>query len=145
MCGMKGDNQSLPSCLVGLMIAAAIGPATLHPRVVNRANDTIWVRPEQTLPPVAIPPGGSFGGVDALAQPGVNPGRIFRACDYCSVIVPESGRVAVLCGGLASNACQVIRGGWKDERWLRRQNSWHDHDWDALFTRAGLRVTTREE
>ena len=125
--------------LLALLVLAAVAPTQPSPSTRNRTHHPLWIRPEYGIRPVALPPASSFGGVDALADPVGHPGLIFRACDYCTVIVEEDGRVRVLCSGLAASACQIARGGWKDAVWQRRQHAAHyDHDWDPLFLRAGV-------
>jgi hypothetical protein len=127
-------------------VLLAVGPTNWPTTVQNRMRRPLWLRPEYTVRPVALPGTASFGGIDALADPRGHPGRIFRVCDYCSVIVEEDGRVEVLCSGLAATVCQLTRGGWKDRVWLRYQQvARYDHDWDPIFLRAGGATTLRQE
>ena len=130
--------------LLALLLGAAVGPTSPLASVENRTARDLWLRPERTVEPVALAPSLRFSGFDAIADPVAHPGMIFRACDFCSVIVAEDGRVKVLCSGLAACACQLVRGGWKDHGWQRRQQTaYYDHDWDPLFARAGAVTSLR--
>jgi hypothetical protein len=137
-------SLAVRALLLALLVLSAVAPTLLHPSVQNRTPHPLWVRPEYGARPVALPPASRFGGIDALADPVDHPGRIFRSCDYCSVIVEADGRVKVLCSGLAANTCQLWRGGWKDRAWQRyQQSAYYDHDWDPLFARAGAATSLR--
>jgi hypothetical protein len=55
-------------------------------------------------------------------------------------------QLKALCSGLASCACQILRGGWKDHAWLhRQQTAYYDDDWDPLFERADAVTSLRAE
>jgi hypothetical protein len=133
-------NAVIPAVL----LVAAVAPTRTVASVENRTGRDLWLRPEQSIEPVALPPTRRSGPVDALADPVAHPGMIYRACDYCSIVVEEEGRVKALCSGLASCACQILRGGWKDHAWLhRQQTAYYDDDWDPLFERADAVTSLR--
>ena len=135
-------NAMIPAVL----LVAAVAPTRPVASVENRTGHDLWLRPEQSIEPVALPPAQRSGPVDALADPVAHPGMIYRACDYCSIVVEEDGRVKALCSGLASCACQILRGGWKDHAWLhRQQTAYYDDDWDPLFERADAVTSLRAE
>lgn len=141
----SGRSRARGPLLLALVFLAVI-PSDPSPSVENRTPHALWIRPESGVRPVTLLPARRHGAIDALADPIGRPGLIFRACDYCTVIVEENGRVKVLCSGLASNLCQAVRGGWKDAGWLRYQQTViHDRDWDPIFARATPRGSSAPE
>ena len=141
----RADRSRRPGDAVILVVLLLLGVApTRAASVENRTGRDLWLRPERSIDPVALPPAQRSGAVDALADPVAHPGMIYRACDYCSVVVEVDGRGTALCSGLASCACQLLRGGWKDHAWQQRQQTaYYDDDWDPLFDRANAGPSAR--